>query len=585
MTDSTTAASPTLVVVGGVAGGASAVTRARRMNERATIIMFEKDEHVSFANCGLPYHVGGEIAERDSLFVARPALFAERFNIDVRTRHEVLDIDRARREVTVLNHTTGEQFRQAYDKLILAPGAAPIVPPQAGISASNVFSVRNVTDTDRITAFMTRAQPGRAVVVGAGYIGLEMMEQLHARGVAVTLVELQPQVLPLMDPELAHMLQEEIAVHDIELRLGDGISALVSAEGLATGVVLGSGETIDTDMVILGIGVKPSVQLAEQAGLSLGESGGIHVNAHGQTDDPDIYAVGDACEYTFGPTGRQMRVALAGPANRAGRLAGEHAVTGSSAPVPRAWGTAIVRVFGLAAGMVGLTMSMARRSGLDARCCVIRANHHVGYYPGAQPVTLKLVYDASTGRILGAQAVGREGIDKRVDVIATAMHFGATVHDLTALDLAYAPPFGAAKDPVHMAGFVAANDLAGTAVLMPIDSDLDGYQVLDVRSRDEVAGSALCGAPHAINIPLHELRERIAELDSTQPTVVSCASGARSHVATRILMQRGFNTVYNLSGGTLLRAHALSGISAGCSVPQPVPAPIPAPSVTGRRGD
>lgn len=391
MTDSHTTASPTLVIVGGVAGGASAATRARRMNEHATIIMFEKDEHVSFANCGLPYHVGGEIAERDSLFVAKPALFAERFNIDVRTRHEVVGIDRSRHEVTVRDHNTGEYVSQRYDKLILAPGATPVVPQLEGIEAGNIFSVRNVTDTDRINAFMANAQPRRAVVVGAGYIGLEMMEQLHARGVAVTLVELQPQVLPLMDPELAHMLEAEIAAHDIDLRLGDGISAIVSAEGLATAVVLDSGKTIDTDMVILGIGVKPNTQLAEQAGLSLGDTRGIRVNAHSQTDDPDIYAVGDACEYTFGPSGKQMRVALAGPANRAGRLAGEHAVTGRSAPVPRAWGTAIVRVFGLAAGMVGLTMNMARRSGLDARCCVIRANHHAGYYPGAQPVTLKLV--------------------------------------------------------------------------------------------------------------------------------------------------------------------------------------------------
>lgn len=548
---------PVIVIVGGVAGGASAATRARRMNEHAQIIMFEKDEHVSFANCGLPYHVGGEIPDRESLFVARPELFVQRFNIDVRTRHEVLSIDRAQREVLVLNHNTGEQSRQRYDKLILAPGAAPIVPPLEGVGADNVFSVRNVADTDRINAFIASAQPAHAVVVGAGYIGLEMMEQLHARGIAVTLVELQPQLLPLMDPELAHMLEVETREHGIDLRLGDGIAAIESSAGLATGVVLGSGETLATDMVILGIGVRPNTQLAEAAGLSLGETRGIAVNAHSQTDDPAIYAVGDACEYTFGPTGQQMRVALAGPANRAGRLAGEHAATAQSAPAPRAWGTAIVRVFGLAAGMVGLTMGAARRMGISARCCVVRANHHVSYYPGAQPVTLKLVYEPQEGRVLGAQAVGREGVDKRIDVIATAMHFGATVHDLSELDLAYAPPFGAAKDPVHMAAFVASNDLAGVAEVMPIDADLAAYQVLDVRSREEVRASALNGAPHALNIPLHELRERIGELDAAQPTVVSCASGNRSYIAVRILKQRGFATVYNLSGGALLRAHAV----------------------------
>ncbi len=556
MSDQNQSNSPTIVIVGGVAGGASAATRARRMNEQAHIIMFEKDEHVSFANCGLPYYIGGEIKDRAKLFVAKPETFIDRFRVDVRTMHEVVSIDRANKVVHVTNRLTGENLEQKYDKLILAPGAAPIVPPLEGIDSDNVFTLRNVADTDRITQYIDAKKPKHAVVIGAGYIGLEMMEQLHELGLKTALVELQPQVLPLMDPELAHMLESEIAEKGIALHLGDGIASLTAQDSTAKSVTLNSGTTIETDMVILGIGVRPNTKLAEDAGLSLGNTRGIKVNEFSQTDDPDIYAVGDACEYTFGPTGQQMRVALAGPANRAGRLAGEHAATGASAVVPKAWGTAIVRVFSMAAGMVGLTMKMANKLGLNAKCCVIRSNHHVGYYPGAEPVTLKLVYEAETGKILGAQAVGKEGIDKRIDVIATAMHFGGKVQDLAELDLAYAPPFGAAKDPVHMAGFVASNDMAGISTVMPIDADLNDYQLLDVRDQEEVQAKALKGAPHAIHIPLNELRKRLNELDPSQPTVVTCASGPRSYMATRILMQHGFDKVYNLSGGALLREHA-----------------------------
>lgn len=565
MSDQNQSNSPTIVIVGGVAGGASAATRARRMNEQAHIIMFEKDEHVSFANCGLPYYIGGEIKDRANLFVAKPETFIDRFRIDVQTMHEVVSIDPDNKVVHVTNRLTGENLEQKYDKLILAPGAAPIVPPLEGIDSDNVFTLRNVADTDRITQFIEEKKPKHAVVIGAGYIGLEMMEQLHELGMKTALVELQPQVLPLMDPELAHMLETEIAEKGIALHLGDGIASLTAQDGTAKSVTLNSGTTIETDMVILGIGVRPNTNLAEDAGLSLGNTRGIKVNEFSQTDDPDIYAVGDACEYTFGPTGQQMRVALAGPANRAGRLAGEHAATGNSAVVPKAWGTAIVRVFSMTAGMVGLTTKMANKLGLNAKCCVIRSNHHVGYYPGAQPVTLKLVYEAETGKILGAQAVGKEGIDKRIDVIATAMHFGGKVQDLTELDLAYAPPFGAAKDPVHMAGFVASNDMAGISTVIPIDADLSNYQVLDVRDKAEVRAKALKGAPHAIHIPLNELRNRLNELDPSQSTVVSCASGPRSYMATRILMQNGFDKVYNLSGGSLLREHVAlaSNVPAG----------------------
>ena len=549
----------TLVIVGGVAGGATAAARARRMNEHARIILFEKDEHISFANCGLPYYIGGEITDRDKLLVAKPALLRQRFGIDVRTRQEVTAIDRPRKLIRVTNHLTGETYEQPYDKLILAPGASPIIPPLPGVDAPNVFTLRNVADTDRITAAVVEGKPRRACVIGAGYIGLEMVEQLHARGLDVALVELQEQVLPLMDAEMAQPLAEALEAKGVTLHLGDGIAAIDTDEiGRATAVRLNSGTTLDTDLVILGIGVRPNNQLAKDAGLGLGQDGGIAVNAYGQTDDPDIYAVGDAAQYPYGPTGAQMRVPLAGPANRAGRLAGQHAVTGQSDPMPPVMGTAIVRVFDLAAATTGLTTKLAAKFGLDAAAVTVIANHHVGYYPGAKPITLKLLYAPDTGKVLGAQAVGEEGIDKRIDVIATLMRLGGTVRDLAGVDLCYAPPFGAAKDPVHMAAFAACNDLDGFVKFVQPDADLTAYQVVDVRNAAEISQAPLPGTEHAIHIPLDELRDRLGELDPEQPTVTSCASGLRSYVAARILMQHGFREVYDLTGAATMRRRAFA---------------------------
>ncbi|NBC11617.1 MAG: FAD-dependent oxidoreductase [Planctomycetes bacterium] len=550
----------TLVIVGGVAGGATAAARARRMNEHARIILYEKDEHISFANCGLPYYIGGEIADREKLLVAKPELLRQRFNIDVRTRQQVTAIDRPRKVVAVTDHRTGETCEQAYDKLILAPGASPIVPPIPGVDANNVFTLRNVADTDRITAAVVEGKPRRACVVGAGYIGLEMVEQLHARGIEVALVELQEQVLPLMDTEMAQPLAEALDAKGVALHLGDGIAALDADEaGSVRAVRLSSGTTINTDLVILGIGVRPNHQLAKEAGLSLGDDGGIVVNAYAQTDDPDIYAVGDAAQYPYAPTGASMRVPLAGPANRAGRLAGEHAVTGHSEPMPPVMGTAIVRVFDLAAATTGLTIKQADKLGIDAAAVVVIAKHHVGYYPGAKPVTLKLIYAPDTGKVLGAQAVGEEGIDKRIDVIATLMRMNGTVRDLAGVDLCYAPPFGAAKDPVHMAAFAACNDLDGFVSFLQPDADLSRYQVVDVRSAAEVAEAPLPGAEHAHHIPLDELRDRLGELDPQQPTVTSCASGLRSYVAARILTQHGFREVYDLTGAATMRRRYFAG--------------------------
>lgn len=556
-----TPSSPVILIVGGVAGGASAATRARRVNEHARIVMYEKDGHVSFANCGLPYHLGGEIADREKLLVAKPEMFAKRFRIEVKVRHEVLSIDRAAKTIAVKNHLTGEVSTQAYDKLILAPGASPLVPPIPGVSAKGVFTLRNIEDTDAIMAALPQAR--RAVVVGGGFIGLEVAEQLRHRGLEVALVELQPQVLPMMDPEMAEPLHRELEGKGIRLVLGKGIAAVETAPGAdgaesVRAVALADGTRVEADFVLLGLGVRPNVKLAQDAGLSIGASGGIATNGHMQTNDPDIYAVGDAAEYAHGPTGSRMRVPLAGIANKTGRLAGEHAATGQAQLAPKAWGTAIVRVFGKAAGLTGFTLKGAKKAGLDARAVHITANHHAGYFPGAQPMLLKLVYENKTGRILGAQAVGGEGVDKRLDIVATLLHAGSTVDDLAQLDLAYAPPFGSAKDPLHMAAFAAQNDLSGLVPLLQPDADFTALQVVDVRSAAEATRLPLAGASHAVNIPLESLRDRLGELDKQKATVVSCQTGLRSHVAATLLRGNGFAKVHNLSGAASVRDLAMN---------------------------
>jgi NADPH-dependent 2,4-dienoyl-CoA reductase/sulfur reductase-like enzyme/rhodanese-related sulfurtransferase len=563
-----------IVIVGGVAGGASAATRARRMNEDARIVMFEKDAYVSFANCGLPYYLGGEIAERAKLLVATQELFEKRFRIDVRTRQEVTAIDRSAKLVTVRNHATGESYTESYDKLILATGASPLTPPLPGLTARGVYTLRNLEDTDRLAAAMPGAQ--RAVVVGGGFIGLEIAEQFHARGLQVTLVELQPQVLPLLDPELAEPLHRELEAHGVGLELGRGIAAIEEEDGRARAVLLADGTRLPADLVLLGLGVRPSVKLAAAAGLDLGASGGIATDDYMRTSDPAIYAVGDAAEYAYAPSGSRQRVALAGPANRTGRLAGEHAATGAARRSPAAYGTSIVRVFGKTAGLTGLSQRAARKAGLDARAVHITGNHHAGYFPGAERMVLKLVYEHPTGRVLGAQATGGAGVDKRLDVVATLLYFGGTVHQLAELDLAYAPPFGSAKDPLHMAAFAAENDLDGLASLLGPETDLSAYQVVDVRDADEVAQLPLAGAPHARHIPLDDLRARLGELDKARPTVVSCQTGLRSYLGTRILAQHGFAEVYNLSGAATVRDLLLNRGEQAPVRDHPAPTPVPA---------
>jgi len=570
--------SPRILIIGGVAGGASAATRARRSNEKASIVMLEKDAYVSFANCGLPYHIGGVIQDRAKLLVAKPEMFRSRFAIDVRVRHEALSIDRVGKRVRIRDHIKGVEYDESYDKLILAPGAAPLVPNLPGVRAPGVHSLRNIEDMDRILADLPGVR--RAAVVGAGFIGLEVAEQLRERGIEVALADRNPQVLPPLDPEMAERLRRELLTHGVKVHLGSGLAAIETrADGRASGVRLENGTVISADLVILGLGVRPSNRLAVEAGLDIGSTGGIRTDDYQRTSDNDIYAVGDAAEYALGITGGRGRIPLAGMANRTGRLAGEHAATGDAARAPAAWGTAILKVFGLAAGLTGDSIKSAKARGVNARAVHITANHHAGYYPGAKSLTFKLIYEAGTGRILGAQAFGAAGVDKRLDIIATLLHFRGTVADLAQVDLAYAPPFGSAKDAVHMAAFAALNDLEGKAPLVSADADLSGFQVVDVRDADERAELALAGAPHALALPLHELRARVGELDRSRPTVVACHSGLRSHVATRLLRELGFDA-RNLSGAAFVRDLAihrpeamLSVAPSACSVAKPCGAP------------
>lgn len=543
----------TIVIVGGVAGGASAATRARRCNEDARIIMYEKDEHVSFANCGLPYYIGDEITERSKLLVATPELFEQRFNIEVHTQHEVVAVHRDAKVVSVKRLATGETFDQSYDRLILAPGATPIRPAMEGVDAPNVFTLRNLVDADRIREFVEKHKPKRAAVVGAGFIGLEMVEQLKRAGVQTALIELMPQVLPPLDPEMAHIIQAELEREGVEVHLGDGIAGLQTGGWRGSGVKLDSGNVIKAELIILGIGVRPATRLAAEAGLELGKMGGITVNRHMQTSDPWIYAVGDAVEYLYGPTNSPARIALAGPANRAGRIAGQHAAIDDADEMAPVYGTSIVRVFEQAAAMTGLSTKLARKFGKETRSVFVTAKHHAGYFPGGRELIVKLIYAPDTGKVLGAQAVGPEGADKRIDVVATLMRFGGTVRDLAGLDLAYAPPYGSAKDPLHLAAFAACNDLDGITNFAQIDATLEGKQVVDVRGKSELGAGIISGSKH---IPVDELRSRLDELDAGKPTVTVCRSGQRAHIAARILHGHGFDQVQDLTGGMLMHAHA-----------------------------
>ncbi len=538
-----------LVIVGGVAGGASAAARMRRLEEQAEIVLFERGEYVSFANCGMPYHMGGVIAERDQLLVMPPERFKGRLAVDLRLRHEVVAIDRASRRIRAVNVVTGETVSETYDKLLLATGSTPRRPPLPGVDDPDVLTLWTMADMDAIKA-RAEGDLKRAVVVGGGFIGLEAAENLRHRGVEVTLVEFLPQVLPTLDPEMASWLHSELAQNGVVLRVGESVAGFSRDEDKRLSVTLASGAVLPAELVVLCVGVQPNAALAQAAGLSVGERGGIVTDGFMRTSDPDIYAVGDAVQVLDPVLNVPAQIPLAGPANRQGRLAADAMAGRPVQPYGGTWGTSIVKVFGLTAASVGVSEKALRRAGVAFEKIYLHPFSHATYYPGAQMMHLKLLF-ARDGRLFGAQIVGREGVDKRIDVLATALQAGLRVTDLQRLELAYAPPFGSAKDPVNFAGYVAGNVLAGETRLAHADAVPAGALLLDVREPAECASGML---PEAVAIPLGQLRRRLGELQRDRAIVAYCAVGLRGYLAERILRQAGFD-VFNLSGGiTMWRA-------------------------------
>jgi len=556
-----------IVIVGGVAGGASAATRARRVNANAEITLLEKGPAVSFANCGLPYHVGGEISERKQLLVATPELFWNRFRIAVKTHHEVMAIDRAARCVHVkVTHADGStsEANFPYDRLILSTGSEPLRPPFAKVMPENGFHLWTLPDMDRLMQYMNSHPIRNVLVIGAGFVGLEVVEQFHRRGLHVDLVERNPQVLKRLDPIFAEIVSRHMESHGVRVITGESVESLCLEGHRAVAANLASGETIPTDLVLIGAGVRPRVALAANAGLELGPMGGVAVNDHLQTSDPEIYAVGDMIEYVHGVTGIPGLNPLGGPANRSGRIAGAHAACGQTDRMGSVLGTSIVRVFDLTAASTGLNESELQARNIPFRTAIVQASSHASYYPGSESMNLKVLYSDSDGRIYGAQAVGGHGVDKRIDVIATAMAFHGSVYDLAKLDLAYAPPYGSAKDAIHMVAFAAINDLQSRPSLLPPENSLEGMQVLDVRSAEERANLPLQGAK---TIGIDELADRWQELDPALPTVVVCHTGKRAHVGACWLKSKGFREVSNLTGGMSIRS----------MVPAKLLAPSPGP--------
>nr|WP_321242747.1 FAD-dependent oxidoreductase [uncultured Tolumonas sp.] len=536
-----------IIIVGGVAGGASAAARARRLSEDAEIIMLERGEFISFANCGLPYHVSGDITQRDALLLQTPQSFKSRFNVEVRIFSEVVAIDRQQKVLTVKNVLSGEEYKESYDKLLLSPGAAPIRPPIPGINSANTFSLRNIPDMDRILAAVSQNKLQHATVVGGGFIGLEMVEALHQLGIAVTLLELSEQVMAPVDLEMANFVHQVLVQKQTDLRLNTGLTAIMELPEYLE-LTLSNGEKLTTGLVILAIGVKPETMLASAAGLELGARGGIKVDEGMRTSDPDIYAVGDAVETLDFVTEQPALIPLAGPANRQGRIAADN-MLGRDEKYQRTQGTAICKIFDFAIASTGHSEKSLRRQGRAYEKVYVHPGNHAGYYPGAFPVSFKLIFDPVTGQILGGQAFGKEGVDKRIDVLAVAMRAGLKVQDLEHLELTYAPPFGSARDVINQAGMVAANVIKGdervchTADILNISPE---QFLLDVRNPGELTN--IGAIPGAVNIPVDQLRERLAELPKDKEILITCQVGLRGHVAYRLLANHGFNA-RNLSGG------------------------------------
>ena len=535
-----------IVIVGGVAGGASAAARARRLSEDAEIILFERGEHISFANCGLPYHIGGTIPDRKRLLVQTPESMRRRFAIDVRVMTEVIRIDREKKLVSARNLATGTELTEHYDVLILSPGAEPVRPSIPGVDAKRIFTLRNLADMDAIKKMVDQEKPQEAAIIGGGYIGLEMAEALRQREIRVILIEVAKQVMAPADPEMVTSLHQQLRLHDVDLRLGTCVTSFVE-EGEFLLIHLSTGESIRCSFAILAAGVKPDVHLAREAGLMIGQSGGILVDDHLRTNDPHIFAVGDAIEVTDLVGSSPALIPLAGPASRQGRIAADNALGGNSI-YRKTQGTAICKVFDLAFAMTGMSEKALKRAGMPYEKVYVHPASHASYYPGAQPMSLKLLFHPESGKVLGAQAVGADGVDKRIDVLAVAIRAGLSVFDLEELELSYAPPYGSAKDPINYAGFVAGNFLRGDVDLCPLEEIVDprpNQQLLDVRTPAEVSKG---GIPGAMNIPVDELRDRLNELPRDKELLITCQVGLRGYLACRILKQHGFRC-RNLSGG------------------------------------
>lgn len=535
------------IIIGGVAGGATAAARIRRADENAEIVLVEKGKYISYANCGLPYYISGVIKSRDKLFVQTPEAFSRRFNVDVRTRHEALSIDTERHEVSI-RRADGTTYTETYDRLLLSPGAEPVRPPLEGIDTEGIFTLRNVDDTDRIHSYLGTHRVRHAVVVGGGFIGLEMAENLHHAGAGVSIVEMADQVMAPVDFSIASHVHRHLMDKGVGLWLGRGVEKFTSENG-SIKVWLNTGETLSADLVLLSIGVRPSVKLAREAGIELGARG-IKVNRWLQTSSPDVYAVGDAIEYEHPIAGGPWLNYLAGPANRQARIAADNMVYGNREEYEGSIGTSVAKVFDITVGATGLAAKHLKRMGVPYLTSVTTSSSHAGYYPGAFNLTLKLTFAPDTGRIYGAQCVGVDGVDKRIDEIAMLIKRGGTVRDLVRTEQAYAPPFSSAKDPVAIAGYVACNTLDG---VMPVvtwrelaAADRSEVCLVDVRTPEEYSLGTIDGA---VNIPLDDLRGRLGEIDRESDVIVFCAVGLRGYLAQRILLGRGYRRVRNLAGG------------------------------------
>lgn len=536
------------LIIGGVAGGATVAARLRRMDEKANIILFERGKYVSYANCGLPYYIGDTINNREKLFVQTAKGFTDRFRIDIRTEQEVTAIRPDKKEVEIKNLSTGETYTETYDKLVLSPGAEPLRPGIEGIGSKKIFTLRNVPDTDTIKNYVNTENPKRAIVVGGGFIGLEMAENLHDLGIQVDVVEMANQVMAPLDFSMAAIVHRQLTDKGVGLHLEDGVSRFEEKDGGVT-VHLRSGKQIATDMVLLSIGVRPETKLAKDAGLAIGERGGITVNDYMQTSDANIYALGDAVEVRHLVTGQPALIPLAGPANKQGRIVADNIVFGNKKKYPGSIGTSIAKVFDLTVAAAGANAKLLQRNNIPYISSYTHGASHAGYYPGAVPLSIKILFAPENGKLLGAQIVGFNGVDKRIEMLAQVIQRGGTVHDLAELEHAYAPPYSSAKDPVNMAGFVAENILNKKSRIIQwrelTELPADTIRI-DVRTHDEYKLGTI---PGFINIPVDELREHLDELPKEKPIVVTCAVGLRGYLAYRILVQNGFKHVRNLSGG------------------------------------